>query len=188
MLTDSNICKKLIKIMMVFTLVTVFSFAFNAFNSAKVASAASCDIKTAYVDPSVKKYVSGQNVVKRARKYVNRLRYVYGGTSLKRGCDCSGFVLQILKQSGANYCKYRSTSSMLANKRRIGKYIGTNTRKARAGDIVLYSGHAALATNDGTVINCQTSCGVKEQTHSYMRKYFGRTVAIIRPSKVSYKY
>ena len=39
--------------------------------------------------------VSGLDVVKEARKYVGKLNYVYGGTSLTKGADCSGFICRI---------------------------------------------------------------------------------------------
>lgn len=128
--------------------------------------------------------VKGDDLVKEARKYVGKTRYVYGGSSLSHGCDCSGFVLSIYKNKGINYFKYRSSASLYAKRNVIGKSVGHNLYKAKAGDIVIFRGHAGMATGHGTIINCQTSCGARERSIGYMYRYFGGVKAVIRSDKV----
>ncbi len=129
------------------------------------------------------KEVSGESIVNEARKYIGKLRYSFGGTSLKYGCDCSGFVCAIYKTQGINLFGVRSSYAMYGARNAIGKSLGSDTSKAKDGDIVIYGSHAAIATDKGTVVNCQNS-GCMEQTHAYMRRYFGPVKAVIRVSLV----
>jgi len=39
-------------------------------------------------------------IVSDAESYVGKLRYVYGGTSLTTGADCSGFVMSVFAKFG----------------------------------------------------------------------------------------
>ncbi|MCR5625644.1 MAG: C40 family peptidase [Lachnospiraceae bacterium] len=123
--------------------------------------------------------VSGEKVVETARKYVNKLRYSWGGTSLTHGCDCSGFVYAVYRANGIDFKSVRSSFDMSAAKNIIGRNIGTDTSKAEAGDIIIYPNHAGLCTSQGTVIQCQNA-GCREQTHAYMKRYFGGVQCIIR--------
>ncbi|MCR4717290.1 MAG: C40 family peptidase [Lachnospiraceae bacterium] len=148
-------------------------FSFTGFNAIK-ADAASSSKELISGKP-----ISGETVVRSARKYVGKLRYSYGGTSLKNGCDCSGFVYAIYKANGIDFKNVRSSYDMYAARNKIGTDIGTDTSKAMAGDIIIYPDHAGLCTSNGTVIQCQ-SRGLREQPHSYMNRYFGGVQAIIR--------
>jgi len=43
---------------------------------------------------------NGWKIVKKARDYIDKLKYVWGGESLSNGADCSGFVWAVLKELG----------------------------------------------------------------------------------------
>ena len=129
------------------------------------------------------KEIAGETIVESARSYVGHLRYSYGGTSLKYGCDCSGFICALYKKAGVNFNGCRSSWDMLSLGNKMGKKIGTDMSKAEAGDIVIYNDHVALATGEETVVNCQNS-GCMEQSVGYMRTFFGRVIGIVRLDNV----
>ena len=62
--------------------------------------------------------------------------YVWGGTSLTKGVDCSGFVMQIYAHYGISL---PHSSSAL---RGVGR--GVSYSEAQPGDIICYSGHVAI--------------------------------------------
>lgn len=133
--------------------------------------------------------VSGLEIVKEARKYVGKLKYVDTGTSLTTGADCSGFLCRIYEKFGINLWKYRA--SMYANRTSIGIDVGTNMDLAQAGDIVVYgappgkkNGHVGIVTERKTVINMQSS-GCKEPSYKNIASWTGPLRCIIRPYGVS---
>lgn len=75
----------------------------------------------------------GDKIVKSAKKYVGKLKYVWGGTSLTSGADCSGFVQQIFKKYGINLP--RTSREQWANT--SGKKI-TNKKDLKKGDLVFF--------------------------------------------------
>ena len=95
------------------------------------------------------KGVNGQDVVEMARQYIGKVSYVYGGNSLETGTYCSGLCVLIYEKFGVNLWPYRSSDLMEKYMDKIGVNIGNRPEDARAGDLVIYSGHVALATNDG---------------------------------------
>lgn len=125
----------------------------------------------------------GNAIVAMARQYVGVLSYVYGGTDLSRGVDCSGFVYAIYAAAGVPL-PYRGGYDMAAHASEIGENIGTDIAKARAGDIVIFGGgsHVGIASGNGTVIQAENSTtGVRERNNSYMLKYFAGITSIIHP-------
>ena len=83
----------------------------------------------------------GDKIVKSAKKYVGKLKYVWGGTSLTSGADCSGFVQQIFKKYGINLS--RTSREQWANT--SGKKI-TNKKDLKKGDLVFF-GDGGKASN-----------------------------------------
>ncbi len=63
--------------------------------------------------------------------------YVYGGTSLTNGADCSGFVMSVYANFGV------SLPHSSAADRNVGYDVG-GIENAQPGDLVCYSGHVAL--------------------------------------------
>ena len=78
---------------------------------------------------------NGQAVVNYASQFVGN-PYVYGGSSLTNGTDCSGFVMSVYAQFGISLP--HSSSAM----RSVG--YGVSTSDMQPGDIICYSGHVAI--------------------------------------------
>ncbi len=105
---------------------------------------------------------SGSEVVAYALKYVGN-PYKYGGSSLTKGADCSGFVMAVYKHFGVSLP--HSSSSM----RSVGKSVKVSNMKA--GDIVCYSGHVGIYCGDGTIVHASNKkSGIKKGTDVNYRK------------------
>lgn len=76
--------------------------------------------------------------------------YVYGGTSLTNGADCSGFVMSVYANFGV------SLPHSSAADRNVG-YAVNGLENAQAGDLVCYSGHVALYIGNGQIVHASTS-------------------------------
>ena len=70
--------------------------------------------------------------------------YVWGGTSLTNGCDCSGFTMRIYEHFG-----YKIPRA--GGQRTFGKLISVS--EAQPGDLVFYDGHVVMYIGDGKVIH-----------------------------------
>ena len=108
-------------------------------------------------------------IVAEAMTYVGWLPYVWGGTSLETGADCSGFVQSIYKKFGI---KLPRSSDDQGN---AGKAVSSGDM--RPGDIVHYEGHVAIYIGDGLVVHASGTSSVpntKVSTWNY------RTVLGIR--------
>lgn len=94
--------------------------------------------------------VSGGAVVGYACGFVG-CPYVWGGNSLTGGCDCSGFVVQVYANFGIDLSGSRSSAAL----RGVGQAV--DAANMQAGDIVCYSGHVAIYTGGGTIVEAQDS-------------------------------
>ena len=91
----------------------------------------------------------GKAVIDYATQFVGN-PYVYGGTSLTNGTDCSGFVMSVYANFGVSL---PHSSSALRSK---GYDVG-GLENAQPGDIVCYSGHVALYIGNGQIVHASTS-------------------------------
>lgn len=87
---------------------------------------------------------AGQAVIDFACQFIGN-PYVWGGTSLTNGADCSGFVQSVYANFGI--ALPRTTYDMV----NVGYEV--SYEQALPGDLVLYDGHVGLYMGDGTIVN-----------------------------------
>ena len=71
--------------------------------------------------------------------------YVYGGTSLTNGADCSGFVQSVFSKFGISLPRTGDAQA------RCGR--GVSLAEAKAGDLVYYPGHIAIYIGGGKIVH-----------------------------------
>lgn len=86
----------------------------------------------------------GIEIVNYAKQFIGN-PYVYGGTSLTRGTDCSGFVMGVYRHFGVSLP--RTSYSM----RSVGRAVSYSN--IQIGDIVCYSGHVGIYAGNGKIVN-----------------------------------
>ena len=88
---------------------------------------------------------SGSDVAQFALQFVGN-PYVYGGTSLTNGADCSGFVMSVYKNFGV------SLPHSSAADRSVGASVN-GLENAQHGDVVCYSGHVGIYIGNGQIVH-----------------------------------
>lgn len=86
----------------------------------------------------------GQAVIDFACQFIGN-PYVWGGTSLTNGADCSGFVQAVYANFGISLP--RTTWDM----ENVGYAVSYD--QALPGDLILYEGHVGLYMGDGNIVN-----------------------------------
>ena len=104
---------------------------------------------------------SGQAVADYAVQFVGN-PYVYGGTSLTKGADCSGFVQSVYKHFG--YSLSRTAASQAGD----GKKVSVDS--LQPGDLLFYHGygHVAIYIGGGQVVHASNKAtGIKISSYDY---------------------
>ena len=89
-----------------------------------------------------------EEVVNFATQFVGN-PYVYGGTSLTNGADCSGFVMSVYKNFG--YSLPRTTWGMESSG------VAVSADEILPGDLVLYEGHVGIYMGEGNIVHARNS-------------------------------
>lgn len=93
--------------------------------------------------------------------------YVFGGTSLTGGADCSGFTQAVYRHFGYNLPR---TST---EQRSAGREVAYS--EAQPGDLICYAGHIAIYIGNGQIVHASTpKTGIKVGTATY------RTILSVR--------
>lgn len=90
----------------------------------------------------------GQQVANYGLQFVGN-PYVYGGTSLTNGCDCSGFTQSVYAHFGVSIARTASSQ------RSYGTAVGS-LDQAIPGDLIFYSGHVGIYIGNGQIVHAAT--------------------------------
>ena len=111
------------------------------------------------------------DLVQFAKQYVGN-PYVWGGTSLTGGADCSGFTMSVFKKYGISLPHHAASQAQLGTK--------ISLSEAQPGDLVFYAkngsiNHVAIYIGNGQVIHASNpKTGIKISSVNY------RTPACVR--------
>ncbi|HCJ75092.1 C40 family peptidase [Thermoguttaceae bacterium LCP21S3_D4] len=109
----------------------------------------------------------GQQIANYGLQFVGN-PYVYGGTSLTNGADCSGFVQSVYKNFGINLPRTSGEQGA------CGSAVAS-LAEAQPGDLIWYSGHIGIYIGNGQIVHASSAkTGIKVSNANY------RTILSIR--------
>ena len=92
--------------------------------------------------------------------------YVWGGTSLTRGADCSGFTMKVMEHFGISLPHYSGSQS------KMGRAVSSS--EMRPGDLIFYANssgtvnHVAMYIGNGQIVHAASRrSGIKISTWNY---------------------
>lgn len=100
----------------------------------------------AEAEAAAQQAAGGQAIADYACQFIGN-PYVWGGTSLTNGADCSGFVQSVFAQFGI------SLPRTSYDQRGVGVAISYD--QAMPGDIICYDGHVGIYIGGGQIVNAQ---------------------------------
>lgn len=115
----------------------------------------------------------GSAIASYALKFVGN-PYVYGGSSLTNGTDCSGFTMSVFRKFGISLPRTSGAQSG------VGKKISPSS--AKAGDLIFYASggrvnHVALCIGGGRVVHASNPrVGITTSNINYRTPYCARRV------------
>lgn len=95
-------------------------------------------------------YSGDADIVNYARQFVGKTPYAWGGNSYETGMDCSHFVWNVLKDTGAYDGDYVTSDGFL----NLGEPVD-GLENAQAGDVIVYNGHVAIYDGEGGIIEAK---------------------------------
>lgn len=95
-------------------------------------------------------YSGDTDIVNYARQFVGKTPYAWGGNSYETGMDCSHFVWNVLKDTGAYDGGYVTSDGFL----NLGEPVD-GLENAQAGDVIVYNGHVAIYDGEGGIIEAK---------------------------------
>ena len=137
------------------------------------------EAKEGEIEEIQKEAIESSNSFKRAQLVSYALQfvgnpYVYGGTSLTNGTDCSGFTMSVFRKFGISLPRTSGSQSG------VGRKISVS--EARAGDLIFYArnghvNHVALCIGGGRVVHASNpSVGITTSNIGYRTPYCARRV------------
>lgn len=104
-------------------------------------------------------------IVNYALQFVGN-RYVWGGTSLTNGVDCSGFTMKVMEKFGVSLPHYSGSQAQM------GKAVSSS--EMRPGDLIFYANsrgvvnHVAMYIGNGQIVHAASRrSGIKISTWNY---------------------
>ena len=93
-------------------------------------------------------------------------RYVWGGTSLTNGVDCSGFTMRVMEKFGVSLPHYSGSQVQMGKK--------VSSANMQPGDLIFYAGsngkvnHVAIYIGNGRIVHAASRrSGIKTSTWNY---------------------
>ncbi len=103
---------------------------------------------------------SGQAVANYALQFVGN-PYVWGGSSLTNGADCSGFTMAVYANFGVSLPHYTGSQQQ------CGTAV-SSLSEAQPGDLILYSGHVAIYLGNNQIVHASSPrYGITTGTATY---------------------
>lgn len=107
----------------------------------------------------------GQEIASYALKFLGN-PYVYGGTSLTNGADCSGFVQSVYKEFGISLPRTSGEQG------KAGRTVD-GVANAKPGDLVWYSGHIGIYIGNEQIVHASSPKNGIIISNVYYRKILG---------------
>ena len=93
--------------------------------------------------------------------------YVFGGTSLTNGTDCSGFTQSVYAHFGIRIPRDSTSQRFFGT--------GVDYSQAQPGDLICYAGHVGLYIGNGQIVHASSErTGIKISNATY------RTILAVR--------